>query len=50
MTNDAETGGVLSRLFHRRWSDGKGRTLDPNAEVPVTVTNPLGYYMQDVDN
>jgi len=41
---------LSSRLFHRRWSDGKGRTLDPNTEVPVTVTNPLGYYVQDVDN
>jgi len=36
MTNDAETGGVSRWLFHRRWSDGKGRTLDPNADVPVT--------------
>jgi len=35
MTNDAETGGVSSRLFHRRWSDGKGCTLDPNTGVPV---------------
>jgi len=36
MTNDAETGGVSSRLFHRQWSVGKGRTLDPNADVLVT--------------
>ena len=35
MTNDAETGGVSSRSFHRQWSDGEGRTLDPNADVPV---------------
>jgi len=27
---------VSSRLFHRQWSDGKGRTLDPNTDVPVT--------------
>jgi len=41
---------VSSRLFHRRWSDGMGRTLDPNADVPVTDTEPLVHYMQDVDN
>jgi len=27
---------LSSRLFHRGWSDGKGRTLDPNIDVPVT--------------
>jgi len=24
-----------SRLFHRRWSDGMGRTLDPNTDAAV---------------
>ena len=27
---------LSSRLFHREWSDDKGRTLDPNTDVPVT--------------
>jgi len=36
MTNDAETGGVSWRSFHRRWSDGKVRTMDPSTDVPVT--------------